>query len=452
MNQKEQQRLMVLNQVERGDLTGKQAVALVGLSLRQIRRLLAAYRKEGAAALAHGNRGRRPIHALSEEVKKQVKALAQDPYAGFNHHHLTELLAERQGLVLSRSSVWRILTGAGLRSPRRRRPPRHRCRRERYPQEGMLLQVDGSRHDWLEGRGSYLTLIGAVDDATGTVPYALFREQEDTQGYFLLLREIISRKGIPLALYTDRHGIFQRSPREPETLQEQLTGEREPTQFGRALRELGIHNIFALSPQAKGRNERLWGTFQDRLVAELRLAGARTIRESNRVLGNFLPRYNARFGVPAAQKGSAYRKPESALCLEGVLCFKYRRTVARDNTVRLDGHVLQLLPGLDRLSYAQARVEVQERLDGSLVVQSEGKTIASREAPPQPVTLRARTGARGGFPNSSPSLVAGVNRDATGAHPCHKEPHPLAGQGPPYKPSPNHPWRKPLLVTKSQNY
>ena len=418
LNQKEQQRLMVLNRVERGDLTGKQAAVLVGVSLRQLRRLLAGYRKEGAAALAHGNRGRHPVHTLSEKIRKRVIALAQDRYVGFNHHHLTELLAEWEGLVLSRPSVWRILSAGGLRSPRRRRPPRHRCRRQRYLQEGMLLQVDGSRHDWLEGRGPYLTLIGAVDDATGTVPYALFREQEDTQGYFLLLREIISHKGIPLALYTDRHGIFQRSPREPETLEEQLSGEREPTQFGRALRELGIHNIFALSPQAKGRIERLWGTFQDRLVAELRLAGASTLGEANQVLWDFLPRYNARFGVAAAQEGTAYRQLESILCVEGVLCFKYRRMVARDNTVRLNGHILQLLPGVDRLSYARARVEIQERLDGSLVVQYQGKTIASREAPPHPVTLRARSGARG-EPRCHPgSPLPRENPPSGGSQPC----------------------------------
>ncbi len=443
MNQKEQQRLMVLNQVEREDLTGEQAAKLVGLSLRQVRRLLAAYREEGAAALAHGNRSRRPVHALSEETKKRVIALAQDPYAGFNHHHLTELLAEREGLVVSRPSVWRILSSAGLKSPRQRRPAKHRCRRERYPQEGMLLQIDGSRHDWLEGRCPYLTLVGAVDDATGTVPYALFREQEDAQGYFMLLSEIIKSKGIPLAIYSDRHGIFQRSPKEVESLEEQLEGTRQPTQFGRALKELCIQPIFALSPQAKGRIERLWGTFQDRLVSELRLAGASTIDEANQVLCSFLPRYNALFGVPAAQEGWAYRQPEAALCMEEVLCFKYRRTVARDNTVRLDGHSLQLLPGLDRLSYAQARVEIQERLDGSLVVQYQGKIIASREAPPHPAALRARTGARGIFTSSSPSLVAGASRDAIECHPCHKKTRSLAGQRLAYKPSPNHPWRKP---------
>jgi hypothetical protein len=188
----------------------------------------------------------------------------------------------------------------------------------------MLLQVDGSRHDWLQGRSPYLTLVGAIDDATGTVPYALFREQEDAQGYFLLLREIIQNKGVPLALYSDRHSIFSVNPKQRESLEEQLAGERQLTQVGRALKELGVQSILALSPQAKGRIERLWGTFQDRLVGELRLAGANSLEEANQVLWNFLPRYNARFAVPAAQPGSAYRPLEPCFSLEGMLCFKYQ--------------------------------------------------------------------------------------------------------------------------------
>jgi transposase len=168
MTAREQERGMVLNQVERGELTGRQGAELVGLSLRHVRRLLAAYRREGVAALAHGNRGRGPVHALPEETRKRVVALAQGRYRGLNHHHLQELLLEREQLALSRSSVWRILTSAGIPSPRRRRPPQHRCRRERYPQEGMLLQVDGSRHDWLQKRGPYLTLVGAYGQPNST--------------------------------------------------------------------------------------------------------------------------------------------------------------------------------------------------------------------------------------------------------------------------------------------
>lgn len=435
LNQREQQRLMVLNRVQRGELTGAAAAVLMGLSLRQARRLLAAYRKEGGAALAHGNRGRQPVHTLPPEIREQVVELARGRYEGFNHHHLTEVLAEEEGLVVSRPSVWRILTTAGLNSSRHRRPAKHRCRRERYPLEGMLLQIDGSRHDWLEGRGPYLTLVAGIDDATGNVAGAVFRDQEDAHGYFQMLREVISANGVPLALYSDRHGIFQRSPREPETLEEQLTGERQPTQFGRSLMELGIKAVFALSPQAKGRVERLFGTLQDRLVSELRLAGATTMEMANRTLKEFLPRFNARFGVLSSGPEKAYRQPPS-VDLDSILCFKYLRTVAADNTIRFAGRTLQLLPGLQRPSYAHARVEVQERLDGSLAVCYQGETIACTQAPDSPAKLRARKAHR-----------AWANIPKSPATPA---PRDLARQI--QKPSPNHPWRRPLRVTNSLNH
>jgi len=454
---KEQQRAMVLNEVERGGLTGEEAARLTGLSVRQVRRLLAAYRKEGVAALAHGNRGRQPVHRISEDTRNQVVELARGRYQGLNHYHLQEVLAEREELVLSRSSLWRILAEARVPSPRRRRRPQHRHRRERYPQEGMLLQVDGSRHDWLECRGPYLTLVGAIDDATGTVPHALFREQEDAHGYLLLLRETIRNKGIPLALYSDQHSIFQVNAKQPESLEEQLAGERQPTQVGRALEELGVRLIVALSPQAKGRVERLWGTFQDRLVSELRLAGAANLEEANRVLWDFLPQFNARFAVPPAQPGTAYRELEPGTCLEGILCFKYQRTVAKDNTVRFGGHTLQLLPGTERASYARARVEVQERLDGRVVVVYQSRQVATMEAPPQPAVLRARKGPRRQATqrNVVGTLEADPREDGDQGNGAAKEglkgadTHPQAGKPSPRKPSPNHPWRRPLVVTKS---
>ncbi len=319
MNRKEQQRIIVLNRVESRELTAAQAGELMGLSVRQVRRLLAAYRREGVVAIAHGNRGRRPPHTVSEAVRERVVALAAGPYDGANHTHLSELMAEREGLFLSRSTVRRVLLQAGIKTPRRRRAPKHRRRRERYPQEGMMLQVDGSRHDWLQGRGPWLTLIGGIDDATGTVPYGCFREQEDSYGYMQLLQGVIQRKGIPLTLYSDRHSTFTVSRAQNETLEEQL-------------------------------------------LMELRLAGASTLEEANAVLADFLPRFNSRFGVPAAQPGAAYQCVPAGTDLAGILCFKYQRTVAADNTVRFEGRTLQILPDPHRASYARARVEVQLRL------------------------------------------------------------------------------------------
>ena len=194
----EQARIQVLNGVTAGEVTVGVAAQLMGVSERHTWRLLAAYRKEGASAIAHGNRGRRPSTTTDTPRRQRVRELAEGPYAGLNHTHLTEMLSEREGIDLSRSTVRRILLAAGVRSPRPRRASRRYSRRERYPQEGMLLQVDGSRHNWLQGRGPYLTLVGAVDDATGRVPAALFRQHEDAQGYLLMLREVIERHGVPL--------------------------------------------------------------------------------------------------------------------------------------------------------------------------------------------------------------------------------------------------------------
>jgi transposase len=437
LSKKEQKRLMVLNQVEMGNIVGKEGAEVLGVSLRHVKRLLAAYRKEGAAALAHGNRGRKPPNTLGEGLRKQVLELLRSTYAGCNTQHFTELLAEREGITLSRSTVRRILFEAGIRSPRKRRPPKHRSRRERYPEEGMLVQIDGSRHDWLEGRGPWMSLIGAIDDATGKVFHALFREQEDAQGYFLLLHQIVNDYGIPMALYHDRHGIFERSRSEPESLEEQLEGRRRPTQFGRLMEELGITSIPSRSPQARGRIERLWGTFQDRLVSELRLGGVKTIEQANRVLYDFLPRYNQRFAVPATQSGTAFRPPGNGFILEEVFCFKYHRTVGTDNVVRFGEHRLQILPTDGRLSYSRARVEVQERMDGSLAVCYQGHCLATKPAPLEAPVLRVRKADRAMPSATSSGQPAPANIAKNNLQPKSRKQT---------KPGPDHPWRRPFKI------
>jgi len=234
LTQQEQSRLQTLNLVLEGRMGVLEAAGVLGLSVRQAWRIMAAYRREGVAALAHGNRGCRPANAISEEIRQHVIELAGTRYAGVNHTHLTELLAEREEIKLSLSTVRNILVGAGIASPRQRRPPQHRCRRERMPQEGVLVQIDGSYHNWLESRGPWLTLLLAVDDATGTIPWALFSEREDAKGYFRLLWGITQVRGVPLAVYTDRHSVFQPPHRTFETLEESLSQGRGRTQVGRA--------------------------------------------------------------------------------------------------------------------------------------------------------------------------------------------------------------------------
>ena len=389
LSKKEQKRVMVIGEVDRGVVRGREAAAILEVSLRHLRRMMAAYRKEGVAALAHGNRGRRPVNAIGAGIKQAVVELARTRYVSFNQQHFTELMAEREGIRLSRSSVRNILLESGIRSPKKRRPPKHRSRRDRYPREGMLLQIDGSPHDWLQGRGPWMSLLGAIDDATGKVPYALFREKEDSIGYFFLLKGIVSHYGIPLAIYHDRHSIFEvrADERERETIQEQLSGRPMLTQFGRLMAELGITPIPARSPQAKGRIERLWRTFQDRLANELTLAGISTLDEANRFLDGFLKRYNARFAVPALEPGLAYRSNQG-LNPESLFCFKYERVVGADNVVRFLGQRLQILPSHQRASYARCTVQVHQQLRGAVRLQYQGTYLNTRQAPLEATKLR----------------------------------------------------------------
>ena len=381
LTQKEQGRARVLNLVLEGRCSLVQGAPLMGVSLRQARRLKQAYCSKGPAALVHGNRGRRPSNALAEQVVAQVVALVRASYADYNHSHLHELLVEEHGLACSRPTLGRLLRAAAIRSPRRRKPRQHRQRRLRSAQPGMLIQIDASDHDWLEGRGPRLVLVGGVDDATGAIVWARFREREDAAGYLLMLRETVRRDGIPLAWYTDKHSAFQRNDKEPWTIAEQLAGHRAPTQVGRALASLGITLIPAHSPQAKGRIERCWETLQDRLVKHLRRAGAATLDEANAALDAFVPRYAARFGRPPADPAPAYRPLPRALDLDAVCSFHYVRTVANDNVVRLEERAVQLPPGPRGRSYARCKVDLQEWLDGRLIVSYEGTRLAEQPAP-----------------------------------------------------------------------
>ena len=399
-----------------------EGVELMGLSARQVRRVRAAYRREGAGALAHGNRGRRPYNAVDAGVAQRVVALTRERYIGVNQQHLTELLEEDEKIRLSRSTVRRVLLRAGIRSPQKRRAPKHRSRRERKPREGMLLQVDGSPHDWLEGRGPRLCLVGAIDDATSHVPYAVFRRQEDIQGYFAMLRRIVETKGVPLSLYHDKHTIFLSPKREVETVEEQLAGKRRLTQVGRALAELGITSIPADSPEAKGRIERLWRTFQDRLVSELRLADVRDIDAANRMLHRFLPRYNRRFVVPPAEPECAYRPVDPGLNLATVFCLKHMRTVGTDNVVRFKGRRLQVHPSHHRTSYARTRVEVHERMNGSLAIYHQSMRLTTTIAPLEAPALRALSNAQ-----QEAAVISELQTQSPTTH------H--------HKPAPDHPWR-----------
>jgi transposase len=428
LTMKEQHKLKMVIDYEAGKVRAQRAAELLGISKRQFHRLVAAYRQRGVAALAHGNRGREPANRISEQVRQEILRLAKETYQDYNDCHFTEELAEQpEPIVVSRSTLRRIRRAAGQGSPRKRRAPEYRSHRERYPQAGMLLQTDGSRHDWLEGRGPWLTLVGMIDDADNEVPGAVFREEEDAAGYFLVLQQVCLSKGLPQAVYADQHTIFQ-SPSQP-TVEQELSGELPRTQFGRLVDELGIQLIAARSPQAKGRIERLWGTLQDRLVKELRKAGANDLQSANRVLAAYLPKFNARFQVEAAEPGSAYVPwPEERDPVD-YFCFKYTRKVTNDNTISFNKHRLQIPPGPQRKSYAKARVELRHYLDGSLAVFYQGQNLVAFQ-PATPAPLRVGDFTPAALPTPPPPL------------------RPVQVKPPrqPWKPPPDHPWRRPLVA------
>ena len=385
-----QRRLYVLNHVLTGGLTAEEAARILGLSIRQVRRLLRQYRADGSAGLVHGNRDRTPAHRIPDAIRDQVVELATTTYAGVNHAHLAELLAEREGLEIAERTLRRILAEASVRPTRTRRPPRHRSRRERMPREGQLLQVDGSRHRWFGPHCGFATLVAGIDDATGIVTGATFRAQEDAVGYFVTFVQTADRYGLPGAVYSDRHSIFTVERNRAPTLAEQLTGKRSLTQVGRALDEAQVGWMGAHSAPAKGRVERLWGTLQDRFVAELRLGGITTIEAANAFLPVFLERHNTRFAVPAADPVLAWRPWPDGLISEAVFCFHYPRRVERDNTISWPGGDLALPRRSDGRSWAGRTVILQERLDGSLWVSHDDRCVPVKPAPASPNQLRAR--------------------------------------------------------------
>lgn len=436
---REQKRLLVLNEVVAGRMTGAEAAEMLGLTLRQTRRLLARYRQEGAMALAHGNRGREPVNKLDAAVEAEILRLAKGAYLDYNDSHFTEELAQQHGIVVSVPTVRRLRRANGLGSPRKRRAPRHRRRRARYRQAGMLLQVDASRHDWLEGRGPWLVLHAAIDDATSEVPWALFREEEDATGYALLLHHISHSHGLPLALYADRHTIFQ-SPK-VATVEEQLAGLEPRTQLGRLLERLEIRLIGARSPQAKGRVERLFQTFQDRLVKELRRAGASSLEEANGALVEWLPRFNRRFMKEAAEPGSAYRPRLTLGEANEQIGFSYWRTVAADHTFSLFGQQLALPPLPRRLNLAGRRVELRHRMDGRLAVYYQGQKVTTL----QPAQL--------GPPHLEQFDPAPEHLASLPAIPAASSSEQSSGRDKKErtytKPAANHPWRKPWTANGS---
>jgi hypothetical protein len=400
MSERQWKRWDVIGRVNAEKLTMGEAARICGISRQQLWRIRAAVAEAGQEALFHGNRGRAPVNRTDEATRDKVIALRRTQYDRFNDAHFTEKLweEEKPAVKLAVRTVRRILRGAGIGPVRRRRARRHRRRRERKAQVGLMLLWDGSPHRWLEERGPALCLVGAMDDATSDLlAGAHFVEQECAAAYLRALKTIVTEHGIPWSIYMDQHGSLKRND-DHWTLAEELRGRQDPTQVGMALEALEIEPIYALSPQAKGRVERMWGTLQDRLVSELRLAGAATTAQANAVLERYRPQHNRHFAVPPRDTAPAWRPVRRGIDLDRICSFRYEASVFRDNTVRLGGSiVIDIPPGPRGRSYADKRVEVRHLLDGSWRVYWGEQLIATAAATHHGElrTLRRRKRSRG---------------------------------------------------------
>lgn len=369
LSRAELKKVIVVEKIISGHMTNEEGAAALGLSNRQVIRLKKKYMTEGgAAALAHRSRGKKPVHTLAEEVRERVATLYSQQYAGSNSCHFAELLEEREALVLSASSVRRILLAKGLKQAKQHRRKKAHQPRERRSQAGALWQIDATPYAWLENRAPAFALHAAIDDATGIVVGAVFRPTECSEGYTQVMLQGIKKHGIPLGLYSDRHTIF-RSPSEQLTVEQELAGDTVPlSNFGKAMNELCITHIKARTPQAKGRVERLWGTLQDRLVIELRLLGVSTIEAANAALPALLRKHNRKFAVKPKNDEHAYRKPDSSLRLDYVFTIRELRTLGQGNTLSFAKKTYTFAkPSAYRLD-AKTVVEVRQTLAGDVIV------------------------------------------------------------------------------------
>lgn len=374
MSLREHLRYAVCQRMLRGEVSEKEAAGRLELSVRQVRRLKKRVGREGPGGVIHRLRGRPSARRASQELQEEVRKLYGGRYAGWNMAHFSQKLQSAHRIVLSRESVREILLD-DLSRPRRGRRRKHRRWRARRGREGELVQMDASLHPWLGEDGQEAALISAIDDATGKVLWTEFFASDGTLENLTLVRRIVVKYGIPEGLYLD--GSSKYFPEENAALEARQRGKEALTQFGRAMKELGVGMIQARSPQAKGRIERSFRTFQDRLVKELALEGIKTIARANEYLHKvFLPDYNRRFAVRPEDKQSAFVRVAPGFDYNAVFCLKEARTVQNDYTITYEGEKIQLE---DSGLYAGQKVEVRVWLDGSLHVYRKNRPVKAQK-------------------------------------------------------------------------
>jgi len=343
MTKQEMKKLRVIDSAISGNVTVKEAAGLLGLSERQVLRLKKGVLEQGAAFITHKNKGRKPSHAISDTMKDKIVALKQsDSYRNANFTHFKEILSGQEGINISYSSVYRVLSQAGICSSKKKRRSKNHHRRKRKEKEGLLVQIDASPHAWFNE--TIHSLHGAIDDATGEILALHFEKNECLRGYFEIMEQMIERKGIPVNIYSDRHTIFKSPKKEEPRIEQQLKGKQTNlTQFGEAMEALGINLIFARSPQAKGRIERLWETLQNRLPVEFKIHGITSMETANEFLIGYIDKFNEQFTVIPKDPQGAFRELEDGVDLSTVLCIKEQRVVSDGSGFSYGGKYYQVM-------------------------------------------------------------------------------------------------------------
>ncbi len=375
ISQRELRRLSIIHKVIDKRLKQVDAANILCLSERHIRRVVKKVRKEGCMGIVHELRGKSSNRAIPKEKKEKAIELYKEKYRGFGPLLASEKLLEIDKVKLSDETLRKWLIEKGEWKIKRR-ARKHRQWRERKQCFGEMVQMDGSHHDWLEGRGAELVLMGYIDDATNNV-FGRFYDYEGTIPAMDSLKRYIEKYGIPNSIYLDRHTTYKSNAK--PTIEDELNNRKPLSQFERAADELGIEIIHAYSPQAKGRIERLFGIFQDRVIKEMRLKEIKGKEEANEFLEGYLPIYNQRFGVEPAKKTDLHRAVPKGLNLDDILCKKAERVLKKDFTISYEKKLYQIE---DKIR--AKRVTVQEHINGDISLRYKNRALHSKEITNRP--------------------------------------------------------------------
>lgn len=405
MSQKEVNRLHVIRQAIEKAITQDQAAKILGLTDRQVRRIARSVRLEGEAGICHKSRGKRSHNRIGDKIKDKAVTLCRDTYKKFGPTHASEKLVTFHKIKVSDETLRGWFQEEHIPYKSRKKRP-HRQWRERKAHRGEMIQMDGSHHDWFEGRGPWCVLMGYVDDATGTV-HARFYEYEGTLPAMDGFKRYIRLYGLPQSVYLDRHSTYKATAK--QSIEEELNDIRPMSHFEKSLAELGVEVIHAYSPQAKGRIERLFGTFQDRVVNEMRLAGVTNRGEGNTFLDGYLPEFNRKYAKEAAQKADFHRPVANKRALDTILSIKTDRALRNDFTIAHNKKLYQI-----KSNIRAKKVTVEERTDGTMRIIHNGQSLKYQEIIARPIQGKKSA----------------------------EKPKPLRS----WKPSASHPWKSPARV------